>query len=179
MTGPRTRTVRSVTAGLLAVAVVSSCGSSDPTAGSSSATTPTVATTSASSTTPATVTVTTTVTASATSRTPQIDPTLTTPPPGKDAPAIPRSAQDYGTAFVKAWVDRDRTRASQLGTEAAVETAFASTVDTMPRFVRCEGAAGSSYCTFEGDEYTMRVRVRNELASLGQLHAVAEVVFRH
>ena len=179
MTSPRTPTVRSVTAGLLALGVLSGCGGSDPTVGSSSPTTPTGTTTSTTTPATATVTVTTTVTAGTTSRTPHLDPSLTTPPPAKDAPAIPRTAQDYGTAFVKAWVDRDRTRATQLGTEAAVESAFASTVDTMPRFVRCEGAAGSSYCTFEGDEYTMRLRVRNELASLGQLHAVAEVVFQH
>ncbi len=182
MTSLRPPTVVTATAGLLALGVLTGCGSSDAVS-SSPTTTSTTGTTTTSSTTspatPATVTVTTTVTASPTSRTPHLDPSITTPPPAKDAPAIPRSAQDYGTAFVKAWVDHDRTRASQLGTEAAVKAAFASTVDTMPRFVRCEGAAGSSYCTFEGDEYTMRLRLRNELASLGQLHAVAEVVFQH
>ncbi|MEO5983803.1 MAG: hypothetical protein ABIQ13_15990 [Pedococcus sp.] len=175
MTSLRTSTALSATAGLLALGVLSSCGS-DAAVDSSASTTPASSTPSPS---PPTATVTTTVTATPTSRTPQIDPSLTTPPPGKDAPAIPRAAQDYGTAFVKAWVERDRTRATQLGTEAAVKAAFASSVATMPRFARCEGAAGSSYCTWEGDEYTMRLRLRNEMASLGQPHAVAEVVFQH
>jgi hypothetical protein len=137
--------------------------------------------------TPATVTVTTTVPASPTATRPvptkptrpTIDPSPTTPPPGKDAPAIPRSAQDYGIAFVTAWVKGDRTRATQLGTESAVKDAFATQPGTAPRFDHCEGAAGSSYCTWVGAEYTLQLRIGNDLASRGQPHAVAEVVFRH
>ena len=185
MTSQRTTTVLTATAGLLTVGLLGACGSSSSgsDAGSTAGPSPTNTASSSSTTTtdpsPTTVTVTTTVTSSPTTRTPRIDPSPTTPPAAKDAPAIPRSAQDYGTAFVKAWVDRDRTRATQLGTEAAVKAAFASTVDTAPRFVRCEGAAGSSYCTWQGDEYTMQVRLRNEQASTGQPHAVTEVVFQH
>ena len=153
------------------------CGPSNGPASTTSSTTPT----------PATVTVTTTVTASPTATRPvptkptrpTIDPSPTTPPPGKDAPAIPRSAQDYGIAFVTAWVKGDRTRATQLGTEAAVKAAFAVRPGATPRFQHCEGAAGSSYCTWEGDEYTLQLRILNETASTGQPHAVTEVAFRH
>ncbi|WP_344194303.1 hypothetical protein [Pedococcus aerophilus] len=185
MTTTRTTTVLTATAGLLGLGLLGACGSTDTTSASgTTSTTPTSSTTSSTESTstspdPTTVTVTTTASPSSTTRKPQVDSSPTTPPPGKDAPAIPRSAQDYGTAFVAAWVEGDRTRATQLGTEAAVKAAFASTVDTMPRFVRCEGAAGSSYCTWEGNEYTLQVRLRNEMASLGQPHAVTEVVFQH
>ncbi len=177
----RMSTVLTAAAGVLVVGVLGACGSSGSTTGSGAS--DAMSTTTSATPPPATVTVTTTVTATptptATTRTPHIDPSPTTPPPAKDAPAIPRSAQDYSTAFVKAWVDGDRTRATQLGTEAAVKAAFASRVDTMPRFVRCDGAAGSSYCTWQGDEYTMQLRLRNDLASVGQPHAVIEVAFAH
>jgi hypothetical protein len=137
--------------------------------------------------TPATVTVTTTVTPSPTATRPvptkptgpTLDQTPTTPPPGKDAAAIPRSAQDYGIAFVTAWAKGDRSRATQLGTDTAVKAAFATAPGTAPRFDHCEGAAGSSYCTWVGDEYTLQLRIGNDLASRGQLHAVIEVVFKH
>ncbi|WP_406832562.1 hypothetical protein ABEG17_07010 [Pedococcus sp. KACC 23699] len=173
----RMSAVLTAAVGVLVVGALGACGSSGSTTGSGGASTA-LATTS-STPTPATVTLTTTVTSTATTRKPRIDPSPTTPPPAKDAPAIPRSAQDYSTAFVKAWVDGDRTRATQLGTEAAVKAAFASRVDTMPHFVNCEGAAGSSYCTWQGDEYTMEIRLRNDLAGTGQPHAVIEVAFAH
>jgi hypothetical protein len=42
--------------------------------------------------------------------------------------------------------------------------------------MQCEGAAGSSYCTFNaGGDPTIVVRVGNEAASQGAQHAVIEV----
>ena len=40
-------------------------------------------------------------------------------------------------------------------------------------------AAGSTYCTWEGDEYTMTVRVGNEMVAQRQEQAVREVRFAH
>jgi len=176
-----THTAPAALAGALVGVLLSACGPSGG-AGSTASTSSTTSTPP-----PATVTVTTTVTAPPTATRPvpttpvrpTIDPSPTTPPPGRDAPAIPRSAQDYGIAFVTAWVKGDRARLTQLGTGSAVKAASAARVDTAPRFERCEGAAGSSYCTWVGDEYTLRLRVLNETASLGQPHAVTEVSFRH
>ena len=179
-TTPATASALSAVMLAIAIAVVlAGCGPSKGPA--------TTTGTSSTTPTPATITVTTTVTASPTATRPvptkptrpTIDPSPTTPPPGKDAPAIPRSAQDYGIAFVTAWVKGDRTRATQLGSEAAVKDAFAVRPGVAPRFQHCEGAAGSSYCTWEGDEYTLQLRILNETASTGQPHAVAEVAFRH
>jgi hypothetical protein len=103
---------------------------------------------------------------------------LTTPPPARDE-VIPRNAQDYGRAFVAAWARRDRARADQLATKSAVAAAFATGVDRAPAFRTCEGAAGSTYCTWEGDEYRVQVRIGNEIASRGERHAVDEVTFTH
>jgi len=102
-----------------------------------------------------------------------------TPPPAKDSEPIPGDARAYAGAFVTAWAGRDKPRAEQLATSTVVTTTFASGVPTPPTLKGCEGAAGSSYCTYEGDEYTMTVRVLNEMASRRQPHAVTEVRFGH
>jgi hypothetical protein len=132
-----------------------------------------------------TPTVTVTVTATPTLPSPTLskpgkpNPAVSTPPPAKDPLVIPDNPQAYAQAFVTAWVDRDRARAAKLGIATAVNAAFASTVKTAPTFKSCEGAAGSSYCTWEGDEYTMTVRVGNELVAQHEEHAVREVRFAH
>jgi hypothetical protein len=170
---------RPVTAAALlaTVSVLSACGSSGGSASGSPTTTQTP--------TP-TVTVTVTGQPTATdlplptlSKPGKPNPTMSIPPPAKDPLVIPDNPQAYGQAFVTAWVDQDRARAARLGTATAVNAAFASTVKTAPVFKTCEGAAGSSYCTWEGDEYTMTVRVLNEKSSLRQGQAVTEVKFAH
>ncbi|MEO6414372.1 MAG: hypothetical protein ABIO48_17415 [Pedococcus sp.] len=166
--------------GLAATALLSACGSSAGAGSSDSGTT-----TGTSGPTTPTVTVTVMATAPSTLPTPTLskpgkpNTTMSTPPPAKDPLVIPDNPQAYAQAFVAAWVDRDRPRAAKLATATAVETAFASTVKTAPTFTRCEGAAGSTYCTWEGDEYTMTVRVGNELVAQRQEQAVREVRFAH
>ena len=46
------------------------------------------------------------------------------------------------------------------------------------RSTACEGAAGSTVCTFTGEDYTMVVRVRTQAASAAEAHAVTDVEFR-
>ena len=170
-------------AALTASALLGACGSSG---GSDANDSSTMATTSS----PSTPTVTVTVTATATSSLPfptlskpgkpgKPNTTMSTPPPAKDPLVIPDTPQAYAQAFVGAWVDRDRPRAAKLGTATAVDTTFASTVRTAPTFTRCEGAAGSSYCTWEGDEYTMTLRVGNAMVAQREEQAVQEVRFAH
>ena len=167
---------------VLSVAGLTACGGSAGTGAIDSGTT-----SSASSPTPSTVTVTVTATPTASSTLPaptlsrpgKPNPTMSTPPPAKDPLVIPDNPQAYGQAFVTAWVGRDRARAARLGTATAVTTAFASTTRTAPAFRTCDGAAGSSYCTWQGDEYTMTVRVLNERSSQRQDQAVIEVTFAH
>ena len=167
-------------AALAAAGVLGACGgsagagSSDTTSDTSGPTTPTVTVT-----VTATPTATTTIPIPTLSRPGKPNSTVSTPPPAKDPPVIPRTPQAYAQAFVTAWVGRDRPRAAQLGLGTAVDTAFASTVKTAPTFKTCEGAAGSSYCTWQGDEYTMVVRVGNERVAQHQEQAVREVRFTH
>jgi hypothetical protein len=99
-----------------------------------------------------------------------------TPPRATDQP-IPTVPQTYAEEFVAAWVRRDRTRATQLGTADAVGSAFARSVTTAPSLAGCEGAMGSTYCTFKGSTFSMIVRVLNEMTRQGQPHAVIEARF--
>lgn len=91
---------------------------------------------------------------------------------------IPTGADAYATAFVQAWASGDRTTAERLGSADAVDTAFSREGGGSWALTGCEGAAGSSYCTFSaGGDPTVVVRVMNEAAQQGQPHAVAEVRF--
>jgi hypothetical protein len=144
--------------------VAASCGddegASTTTTEASTSTTAAETTTSTTSTPPATTVPTSTPTTAAT---------------GQGMPTDPES---YAVAFVEAWAAGDHERALELGTSAAVDTIFAydSGGPGLWSLVQCEGAAGSSYCTFSaGGDPTIVVRVGNEAASQGMPGAVSEV----
>ena len=93
-------------------------------------------------------------------------------------PTISMGPAPYATAFVEAWASGDRTTAELLGSPDAVDTIFSREGGGSWVLSECEGAAGSSYCTFTaGGDPTVIVRVMNEAAQLAQPHAVAEVRF--
>lgn len=139
------------------------------------------ASTTSTTSSPATTTVTVTSTVPAPSPTTPKAPATSpqTPPPAKDPLVIPDNPRDYAAAFVRAWVERNGPHLSQLGTPAAVSAVTGSTVDQVPTLRSCDGAAGSTYCTWEGVEYTLTVRVLNEPASQREQHAVTEARFAH
>ena len=124
------------------VAVVAvGCTDDDPDAGSttSAATTTTTTTTATTTSVPGTSAPTTAATTTP----------APTSPPASTAPALPTSPDEYATAFVGAWVAGDRDTASMLASTEAVDTLFA--VDAggnVWALELCEGAMGSSYCTF-------------------------------
>jgi hypothetical protein len=63
-----------------------------------------------------------------------------------------------------------------FGTQAAVDAIFAFEGGGTWSVTSCEGAAGSTYCTFSaGGDPTVVVRVGNEAAAQGQHQAVTEV----
>ena len=100
----------------------------------------------------------------------------TTADPGDDA--LPTDPQQYAQAFVGAWAAGDQDSAGLFGTPAAVQAIFAFDSGGAGAWsvTSCEGAAGSTYCTFTaGGDPTIVVRVGNEAASQGQPHAVTEV----
>jgi hypothetical protein len=96
-------------------------------------------------------------------------PTTAAPPPV----TYPATAEPYSLAAVNAWAGGDTTRLGQLTDPSATIFATLSAGDYNKVFAvyRCEGAAGSSYCTLYnlvGD--TLILQLRNEY--LGHAHAV-------
>ena len=89
---------------------------------------------------------------------------------------LPTDPQAYATAFVEAWASGDQATALVLGSQSAVDAIFAFEGGGTWTLVGCEGAAGSSFCTFNaGGDPTIVVPVGNEAASQGQQHAVTGV----
>jgi hypothetical protein len=92
------------------------------------------------------------------------------------AGGLPTDPQAYATAFVEAWATGDQATASILGTESAVNAIFAFEGGGTWTVTSCEGAAGSTFCTYTaGGDPTVVVQVGNEAASQGQEHAVTGV----
>ena len=94
--------------------------------------------------------------------------------------SLPTNAEDYATALIEAWERGDLDTASTLATADALDTLFSQEGGGAGTWSleMCEGAAGSTYCTFgAGGDPRVIVRVANEAASLGQPEAVTEVQF--
>jgi hypothetical protein len=151
----------------LALTTITGCQGGNATAGSSG-------------TPPGTDTVTVTQTSPPTSATPSTPSRTTTlgglsevPTTSRDL-SLPSSPQAYTAAFVAAWVRRDRIRANELATPSAVTAAFAHRAGSAPQFQRCDGAMGSSYCTWHGTGYTLIVRVLNYEVQAHHRHAIIE-----
>ncbi|MDQ1103351.1 hypothetical protein QE364_001627 [Nocardioides zeae] len=90
---------------------------------------------------------------------------------------LPTDAQEYAQALIDAWQAGDRAAAERLVRDPdEVDDLFdEDDLTGDPVFAMCEGAAGSSYCTWNGTGYDIVVRVANEAASAGQEGAISEV----
>lgn len=94
------------------------------------------------------------------------------------AAAYPHGAKAYAQALLKAWNRKDQARLAQLATAAAVQQ-IKDSVQTggLPnpnwQYVSCEGATGSTYCTFRNDNGDQTV-IRLENSQLGHPTAVTE-----
>ncbi len=130
--------------------------------------------------------VTTTTTAEVTTTTAAPTTTTTATPPTTaghststtTAGGLPTDPQAYATAFVQAWEVGDQATALELGTQSAVDAIFAFESGGAGSWTltTCEGAAGSSFCTFTaGGDPTVVVQVGNDAASQGQPQAVTSV----
>jgi len=91
------------------------------------------------------------------------------------AASYPSGAGPYTQAALNAWLNGDTARLDQLRDPAATIFATLSAGDYDKHFTlkNCQGAAGSSYCTFDnnvGDE--LMLRVSNE--KLGHPHALTD-----
>jgi hypothetical protein len=109
-----------------------------------------------------------------------VDPTASTPPPPATTtqapPTYPATAKAYAEAVLAAWKDKQTATLGDL-TTPMVQEQILEIPGPPPQdwtHVRCDGAAGSSYCVFfnsDGDEITLRIS--NQL--LGQAHAATQV----
>jgi hypothetical protein len=142
----------------------------------------TTSTTAASTTAaPSTTAATTTSAPATTETTATTAPASTTTTAGSGA--LPTTPEAYATAMIQAWVAGDQAKASTYGTPDAVSTLFGlesggEEGSPPPTWAldHCEGAAGSSYCSFTaGGSAGVTLRLGNELVSQGQPHAVSEV----
>ncbi|HET8657820.1 MAG TPA: hypothetical protein VFM55_02355 [Micromonosporaceae bacterium] len=95
------------------------------------------------------------------------------PKPAPPAPSFPTTARGYAEAAVAAWSTGDLARLGEL-TTAGVHEQFVEIPGTLKAdwiHHRCDGAAGSSYCTLRnGDGDSLTLRVTNQY--LGGPHAV-------
>ena len=159
---------------------------SDDDGGDEAATTSTAEVVTTTTTTAAETTTTATPAVDATTTTAEVveeatTTTATTEPPldEGDGPAIPSDPAEYATALIRAWELGDAPVAEVFATDDAFDQLFAFEGAGAPgvwQLVGCEGAAGSSYCTFDaGGDPTLVVRVLNEVASRSGPDAVVEV----
>jgi len=92
---------------------------------------------------------------------------------------LPTDARSYADELIRAWGRGDVTTVERLAEPGAAAVLADHSAQAGPEWSRlgCEGAAGSSYCTYEAPEGQLVVRVGNEAASTGADHAVTEVDF--
>lgn len=160
-----------------ATLTLAACGSS----GGGTATPTTTAPPAAPATTvsPTTVSPSATTAPAATTTTAPTTTAPTTATPTTQA-AMPRDGAGYADALVRAWGRHDRRLVNRYATPAAQQAlrAHDSLANGTWTRTQCEGAAGSSYCTYrDAAGATLVVRVLNEYAAQGRLHAATEVRF--
>jgi hypothetical protein len=148
---------------------------SDSTSTSVSTTSTSTVTSTSSSVTGSTTSAvpTTTVVASSTAPTaPTTTAVRTTITPSPNSPA------GLAIAAFNAWVARDVTTLERLTSATAAQVLLAREAkDNVWVGPTCEGAAGSTYCTWTAERARLVLRVGNEAASTGQTHAVVEASF--
>src|SRR5690606_2196345 len=93
--------------------------------------------------------------------------------------AILDSPAAYAEATFDAWLNDDSATVIQLSEPSAAQMLLARSPgdEKWTEAPLCEGAAGSTYCTWSSVDTQLVLRVANEAASLGEPHAVTEAAF--
>ncbi len=91
---------------------------------------------------------------------------------------LPRNAEDYASVAFGAWTEGDEGLLVRLMTMEARQVLADASLDAAAdwEFDRCEGAAGSTYCTWTGPDGTLTFRVANQDAGEGEEHAITETL---
>jgi hypothetical protein len=97
-----------------------------------------------------------------------------------DAARLPDNPQAYATATFRAWLNGNEARLSRLAAPPVAQFLLARAPESASGWSgpSCEGAAGSTYCSWTRTETEVVVRVANEAASQGQPRAVTEAFFQ-
>jgi hypothetical protein len=100
---------------------------------------------------------------------------------GQDTVGEAEAPADYARATFGAWVQGDQQELEQRAQPEVAEFLLAlapGVIDPLPEPF-CEGAAGSTYCTWllAEDDIQLLLRVNNQAASEGQPGAVVEAAF--
>ncbi|MPZ24420.1 MAG: hypothetical protein GEU28_13005 [Dehalococcoidia bacterium] len=98
------------------------------------------------------------------------------PDDGISRPTVPAQ---YAEAAFNAWLQGDEGTLTDLVTVPPADLLLARDpgTDVWDGPPLCEGAAGSTYCTWASDSSQLLLRVANEVASQGQPNAVTEASF--
>jgi hypothetical protein len=96
-----------------------------------------------------------------------------------ETPQDAESPQDYASAAFGAWLDGDLAGLDHYAAGAVVDLLAARAPEDASGWTGpvCEGAAGSSYCTWSRAETRVTLRVANEAASQGRPDAVTSASF--
>jgi hypothetical protein len=86
-----------------------------------------------------------------------------------DAARLPTDPQAYATATFRAWLRGDEARLSRLAAPPVAGFLLARAPESTRGWSGpvCEGAAGSTYCSWTRPETDIVIRVANEAASQG------------
>jgi hypothetical protein len=99
--------------------------------------------------------------------------------PASSSQARPTSGAEYAQAVFDAWQSGDSATVIELSGPATAQLLLARSPgdDQWSDTPSCEGAAGSTYCTWTSGGPSLQLRVLNEAASKGAAHAVSEAAF--
>jgi hypothetical protein len=104
------------------------------------------------------------------------EPDVVADPPEESGFTFPNTAEEYARTVLQAWAGDDPDWIQALTTEAVYYGIFDLNASPYVEWtlLRCDGTAGSSYCSFtnpDGDLLTLRISHQ----ALGQAHAATEV----
>jgi hypothetical protein len=92
---------------------------------------------------------------------------------------MPDSPATYARAAFDAWHEQDAETIITLAEPATAQLLLARDPadEAWSSEPLCEGAAGSTYCTWSAEDVQLQLRVSNESAATMQPHAVTEAAF--
>jgi DNA-binding transcriptional regulator YbjK len=94
-------------------------------------------------------------------------------------PPLPDNAADYAQAAFDAWLSGRLDRLQQLMADDAYQVLASRAPSDGDQWgsAQCEGAAGSTYCQWDGAVDSLVLRVDNQAVAAGESQAIIEARF--